>query len=130
MKNILIIDDDLYLRITYEDLLSMHGYHVLSAGNKKEASLKMKVQKIDLIILDYFLEDTTGIDALAEIRETSPDIPVIIISGYPDPRVIANAKSQGIEDFIVKPIKTKHFLSRIEKVFDNLDRKKRGFKKR
>lgn len=130
MRNVLIIDDDLYLRITYEDILSSNGYHVLSASDKQEAFLKMKVQKIDLIILDYLLGDTTGLQALAEIREINPDIPVIIISGYPSPTAIAGFKSLGIEDFIVKPIRAKDLLSRIGKVFDMMERKRRGFRTR
>jgi len=59
-------------------------------------------EPVDLVMLDLHLEDTHGIDGMTRLRETYPDIPVVIFSGEEDPMVIAQSFEHGVRGFVPK----------------------------
>ncbi len=59
-------------------------------------------EPVDLVMLDLHLEDTQGVDGMTRLRESYPDLPVVIFSGEEDPGVIAQSFEHGVRGFIPK----------------------------
>ncbi len=109
MKNILIIDDDVYIGNMIEEVLKIEGYAVMRAYSGTEALLVLSNNKPDLILLDLMLPGLSGEEVLAKIK----DIPVIVISAKLDIDNKVDVLLGGAVDYITKPFNIKELLARI-----------------
>ena len=82
MRKILVGDDEIRIRLLYEEVLTEAGYRVIAAKDGKEVCEKFKDEKPDLVILDVKMPGMHGIEALERIREMDKDVPVIISTAY------------------------------------------------
>src|ERR1039457_4523098 len=84
MNHILIVDDEAEIRDSLESILSEEGYAVTTAATAGEALTLLADASYDAVLLDVWLPDRDGLDALADIRQMdTAHLPeVIIISGH------------------------------------------------
>lgn len=80
---VLIVEDDVNQRLLYAEELREEGYEVFCAGDGREALLKAKETKPNLVVLDINMPGIDGLDTLAHLLETHPKLPVIINTAYP-----------------------------------------------
>lgn len=100
---LLIVDDDQEVTRCFLYLLQdEYAITAVSSGRKAVGIVKAEVD-IDLIVLDYRLEDISGIDALREIRAINCIVPVIFVTGFGSEDVVVKAFKNGIDDYIKKP---------------------------
>jgi two-component system, NtrC family, nitrogen regulation response regulator NtrX len=104
MAKILIIDDESSIREVLTEILEDEGYESLTAHDGIAGLQLLKTEIVDLVILDIWLPNKGGIDVLSEIKETYPDIEVIIISGHANIDMAVKAVKLGAFDFIEKPL--------------------------
>lgn len=109
MKNILIIDDDIYIGNMMQEVLTKEGYAVSRAYSGTEAVHFLSQHKPDLILLDLMLPGLSGEQVLAKIQ----GIPVIVVSAKLDIDDKVNVLLGGAVDYITKPFDTKELLARI-----------------
>lgn len=109
MKNILIIDDDIYIGNMLEEALTKEGYGVSRAYSGTEALLFLSRCKPDLVLLDLMLPGLNGEEVLPQIE----GIPVIILSAKVDIDNKVNLLLGGAADYVTKPFNTKELLARI-----------------
>lgn len=109
MKNILIIDDDMYIGNMLEETLAKEGYGVSRAYSGTEALLFLSQSKPDLVLLDLMLPGLNGEDVLKQIK----GIPVIIVSAKVDVDNKVDLLLGGAADYVTKPFNTKELLARI-----------------
>lgn len=109
MKNILIIDDDIYIGNALEETLLQNGYRVSRAYSGTEAVLILSDTVPDLILLDLMLPGMSGEEVIRHIRNT----PVIVISAKADIESKVNLLTDGAVDYVTKPFDTKELLARI-----------------
>ena len=109
MKNILIIDDDIYIGNAIEEVLVKEGYGVSRAYSGTEAILVLSQEKPDLILLDLMLPGLCGEEVLPQVK----GIPVIIISAKVDVDNKVDLLLGGAADYITKPFNQKELLARI-----------------
>ncbi len=104
MKKIIVADDELRIRMLYEEVLTEMGYDVQSAKDGNEAWEHFQKERPDLLILDVKMPEMHGFDLLEKIRGEDHDVPVLICSAYPklgnDPSIV----TMGVVGFINKPI--------------------------
>jgi DNA-binding response OmpR family regulator len=81
MNNILIIDDDAYVRRCIVDILDQSGYAVIEAENGKIGMDLFNKSKVDLVIVDLFMPEKEGIETIIELRKGSPNLKILAISG-------------------------------------------------
>ena len=100
---VLIVDDNSDVRRLYALGLNQRGFEVKLAANGAEAVERVAAERPDIILLDWVMPLMDGGEVLNRIREaTGADIPVIVISGHPQPE-----ESQGdarIHSWLTKPI--------------------------
>ncbi len=85
-KKILVVEDEEPLRLLYEEELKEEGYEVLTAGNGKEALLRLEGENPNLIVLDIVMPVMDGIETLGRIVGKHRQIPVILYTSYSEYR--------------------------------------------
>lgn len=115
MKNILIVEDDIYIGNVLEETLTKEGYGVSRAYSGTEALFVMDNTKPNLVLLDLMLPGLNGEDVLPQIK----GIPVIIVSAKVDVDKKVDLLLGGAVDYVTKPFNTKELLARIAVQFRN-----------
>lgn len=100
---ILVIDDDESIRETLAMALELEGYIVDRAENGKEAIEKSHANFYNLAIVDWRLPDMEGTKLLGELKETTPKMPKIMLTGYPSMNNAMEAVNKRADAFILKP---------------------------
>jgi len=100
---ILIIDDEETVRKSLAAVLEDEGYLVDIAENGKEAIQKSKAKIYNLALVDLRLPDMDGIELLTAMRDTTPKMVKIIITGYPSLENAIEAVNRGADGYMVKP---------------------------
>ncbi len=115
MKNILIIDDDVYIGDALEEVLTREGYGVTRAYSGTEALLALSHAMPDLILLDLMLPGLNGEELLPLLKkeESSQKIPVIVLSAKSDIPGKVKLLLDGASDYVTKPFDIKELLARI-----------------
>ena len=106
MNHVLIVDDEAEIRDSLESILTEEGYVVTTAATAHEALTLIADAAYDVVLLDVWLPDRDGLDALTDIRQMdSAHLPeVIIISGHGTIEAAVRATKLGAYDFLEKPL--------------------------
>jgi CheY-like chemotaxis protein len=118
VKSILVVDDEFLLRYTLSLILERAGYQVKTATNGCDALKSIKLEKFNLVILDIKMPETDGITLLSQIHQLYPQTPVIMLTAYPSPDTMREAKAKGARDYLVKPIGPERLLAMVRKIFE------------
>ncbi len=102
-KQILIVDDEESIRAVLADLFDDLGYKVGVSGEGKGGLEAALSEDYDLVILDLSLPGVSRLDMLRSLKESKPDLPVIIITGYASMKSALEAMKLGAYDYITKP---------------------------
>lgn len=105
MKQVLIIDDENFIRENLERILTQENYKVFTARDGKTGIEIINKENIDIVLLDLNLPDLNGIEVLKKIKSLEPEILVIIITGYATVDSAVEALKLGAYDYIKKPFK-------------------------
>ncbi len=106
MNHVLIVDDEAEIRESLESILQEEGYLVTTAATAGEALALIRDAAYEVVLLDIWLPDRDGLDALAEIRRMdAANVPeVVIISGHGTIEAAVRATKLGAYDFLEKPL--------------------------
>jgi DNA-binding NtrC family response regulator len=103
-KSILIVDDDEFICQSTARALS-NSYMIFTASNGQEAMDVLTTNKdIELILTDIFMPEMDGIELLKNIRSSSNNIAVIMMTGHSNIEMLYEAKRHGADDFLPKPV--------------------------
>ena len=115
-KNVLIVDDSLYMRTVIKDALEEGGYQVVGQASNGEEAIDMAFElQPDIITLDNILPDMIGTDILKVYKEEGLSSKVIMISAVGQESVINEGMNLGALDYIVKPFTTEQLLAVLTK---------------
>ena len=117
MAKILITDDAAFMRMQLKDNLTKLGHEVIGeAENGRDAIEKCEQLNPDLITMDITMPEMNGVEAVAEIKKTHPDVKVIICSTMVQKTMVLDAIKAGAADFIVKPFNADRIKEALDKV--------------
>jgi two-component system chemotaxis response regulator CheY len=118
LKNILIVDDANFIRMSLKVMLERNGYNVIGeAENGKIAIHKYKELMPDLVTMDITMPEMDGINALKSIRELDPDSKIIMITALGQDPYMKEAILYGAKGFIVKPFKEEYVMQVLSKLW-------------
>jgi DNA-binding NtrC family response regulator len=115
---VLIVEDEKLIRWSLRQKLSARGYQVTDVENGKAAFEAINAGVYDLILLDYKLPDTTGLDILRKVRESDGDVVVIMMTAYSSIESAVDAIKLGAYDYITKPFDMDHVLRTADKALE------------
>jgi two-component system, NtrC family, response regulator AtoC len=105
VKNILVVDDEQFIRLNLKQILTKEKYNVFVNATGAEALETVKKEQIDLALLDLNLPDISGLDVLKHFKQIQPELLVIIITGFASVESAVDAIKLGAYDYIKKPFK-------------------------
>ncbi len=117
MKNptILWADDEIDLLKPHILFLTQKGYELTTVSNGLDALEACEAQPFDLIILDENMPGLSGLETLSRIKETRPDIPVIMITKSEEEDIMNQAIGNKIADYLIKPVNPNQIFLSIKK---------------
>jgi len=103
-STVLVVDDDPALQTLFKQFLKKAGFGRIVVGTGAEALSYAEKQKFDLVFLDLKLPDIPGDELYAKLKEVDADLPIVIITGYPDSEILTRILASGPVTVIQKPI--------------------------
>jgi excisionase family DNA binding protein len=101
---ILVVDDEPVVGHLFRDSLDKNGCRVTTTLSSSEALELVARQRFDLIFLDLFMPEIDGSELFHRIRKIDKQVPIAIVTGYPNSELLAKAKEQGPFIIMIKPI--------------------------
>ena len=114
-KRILICDDEEGVRESL-NLILEDSYDLEFASTGSDAVKKIKASPFDCILLDIKMPGKDGLETLEEIREISPEIKVIIVTGYQSVETASKAVKLGAIDYITKPFESEEVKEKVGRI--------------
>jgi len=103
-KRILYIEDDATVRAEIGVLIEMLGYEVSFAGDAPEARKRFHERPVDLVLTDLYMPGGLGTELLKEFHHEKPDLPVIVLTGFPSDETIRQTILSGGYTYLAKPV--------------------------
>ena len=115
---ILMIDDETDIIQIGQKVLQESGYTVITARSGEEGIAKYLQNQVDLVLLDVSMPGIGGVKCLRQIISLSPEVKVIIISGYPSDGRVEEAMTLGAKAFLSKPYSFEELLTTVRNVLE------------
>jgi len=122
---ILVVDDDEDIRKVLETILGDEGYIVESVDTAKKAIERSEKNFYNLVLIDVRLPDMEGIELLTKMRDTTPKMRKIIITGYPTLQNAIAAVNKGADAYVMKPFDMEKVLQIIKDELMNQKKEKK-----
>jgi len=106
MKNrkILIVEDDEVSRGAMEKVLQSYNYEAYSCRDGLEAISRLEEDSFDILITDLHMPGMDGFELIRKAKMIQPDLPTILITGFPTEEVKSKAKEERMDGFFSKPV--------------------------
>ncbi len=109
LKKILLAEDDRSLSRSLDTWLTLEGFEVVTVYNGEEALNKLLKEPYDLLITDIAMPRLNGVDLITEVRNVTPRLPIMVVSGKLNPDLINELRDMQVEHMLPKPIKPMEF---------------------
>jgi DNA-binding NtrC family response regulator len=129
LKILLVEDNDDHAELITRSLTrSLPDMKIKHALHSQDCLSLLDKKTFDIVLMDYYLKDTLGLDLLRQVGKQHPEVPVVIITGQGDERTAAKSIKAGAEDYVVK---TRESLEALPKIITRTiqKHKSRKFKK-
>ncbi len=117
---VLFVDDEEGVRQVVRRSLSRAGFDVTTAADGAEALeiVREHASDLALVVLDLTMPGLSGVDVLTELRGIRPDLPVLVTSGYREPRALSELRGEAPLAFLPKPFRPADLLEAIQRLLD------------
>lgn len=115
MNTILWADDEIDLLKPYIIYLSSKGYEVIPAMSGQDAIDVCKERAVDIVFLDEQMPGLSGIETLQALKQSHPELPVVMITKSEEERIMEQAIGQQIADYLIKPVNPSQILLCLKK---------------
>ncbi|KYG21304.1 chemotaxis protein CheY [Bradyrhizobium sp. AT1] len=103
-RTVYVVDDDAAVLGSLRFLLETDGFAVRTFRSGTALLNVGGAPGPDCYVIDYKMPDINGIELAGHLRESDRDVPVVLITGYPDENISARAAMAGIKDVVLKPL--------------------------
>lgn len=114
-RSILVVDDELLIRDLLYDFFQDQGWEISIAADGKKALEILKNKDVDLLLTDIKMPEMDGLDLTEYVRENYPELPVILMTGFPSVDSAVTALRAKVEDYIIKPFNINQLYKTVEK---------------
>jgi response regulator of citrate/malate metabolism len=116
MINVLVVDDDYMVAKVHAGMVAkVPGFAVVGVAHNGEQAIKaVLATQPDLVLLDIYLPDISGIDVLRRLRNEAPDVDVLVVSAATEVDVVRRALRGGVVNYLLKPFDQEALRARLE----------------
>jgi DNA-binding NtrC family response regulator len=100
---VLVVEDETYVRQSLLDILRARGYDVAAAASVAEALSLLGRSPVDVVLTDLRMPGADGRELVARLRESSPELPVVVLTGHGTIGSAVECLKAGATDYILKP---------------------------
>jgi len=115
MEKVLIVDDELNMRVVLHAMLKKKGYQVAEAADGLEALGQLEKERFDVVVTDLKMPRLNGLGLLEGVTTNHPETPVIIITAHGTIETAVDALKKGAFDYITKPFDQDELINVIDK---------------
>ena len=116
---ILIVDDELIMRESLAGWLERDGHEVERVSSGEECLELLKETRFDILLVDIKMEGMSGLDVLSHVKESDPDLDVVMITAYGSISTAIEAMKNGAYDYLLKPFDPEELGILIEKIINH-----------
>ncbi len=120
---ILVVDDDAIVIKSCKRILEAEGLEVSTVPSADEALEMIKKYEFDLLLIDVKMPKHDGMFLMREILKVIPEMPIIVMSGYPTPETVSDVLKLGATQFISKPFRPDELIKTIRPVLQKISSK-------
>ncbi|HEU5290114.1 MAG TPA: bifunctional response regulator/alkaline phosphatase family protein [Cyclobacteriaceae bacterium] len=117
--SILWADDEIDLLKPHILFLEQRGYDITPVNNGSDAVEMCEVRHFDAVFLDENMPGMSGLEALGLIKNSKPNLPVVMITKNEEEQIMEEAIGSKIADYLIKPLNPNQILLAVKKIFDN-----------
>ncbi|HLH54022.1 MAG TPA: response regulator transcription factor [Verrucomicrobiae bacterium] len=115
---IAVVDDDPELRDFFKSIADLGHFQLIgSYGSAREALQHLPEQQPDLVLMDLFLPDMSGIECTERLLALLPQLRIVVITGHPEDSTLLRGAMAGAQGFLIKPCTIEDALDAINDVF-------------
>lgn len=119
LAKILWVDDEIESLQSQKIFLENKGYEVSTLTNGFDAIDFVKVNQVDVVLLDETMPGISGIETLAKIKEVNQHLPIVMITKNETENLMDEAIGSQISDYLIKPVNPNQVLLSLKKIIDN-----------
>ncbi|MEE8518115.1 MAG: response regulator [Dehalococcoidia bacterium] len=113
--SVLVVDDDVYIGGLFTRVISADDYELVTVTSGEDALALLAQRDFDLVFLDLVMPGMDGPETLARMRAAGYDVPVVIITAYPEPDLLVKVLELGPTPLLRKPFTADQILSAIQR---------------
>jgi two-component system nitrogen regulation response regulator NtrX len=121
---ILLVDDDRVFLTLLTKKLADQGWQVTTSETATDALEKIRKNQPDILLLDVFLPDRSGMETVSDAKSLAPDLPVVMVSSSGDTRNVVAAIKNGASDYVKKPVDEDLLVAKIQQLLEMLTLKR------
>jgi DNA-binding response OmpR family regulator len=115
-RTILVVDDEATVRETLVEALELEGYRAVPAADGREALLRFRADRPDLVLLDLMLPELSGVEVCRILRAESA-VPIIMLTAKASEVDTVVGLELGADDYVTKPFSLRELTARIRAIF-------------
>ena len=121
---VLVVDDEKSIRETVALFLKADNYRVATAASGAEAIASVQQEMPDIVLLDLAMPDMNGVEVLKALHRMDPDLPVVIVTAYPDSEMMSQAMQFPPVTLLSKPVKKAVLIRTVHRVLGGSGRRR------
>ncbi|MBN1485086.1 MAG: response regulator [Chloroflexia bacterium] len=102
-SSILVVDDEPKICFLLQEILEREGHQVVALSSGEAALEQFAAREFDLVLLDLKLKGLEGLEVLRRLRQSRPEVTVIVLTANACPETVISAFRQGAYDYLIKP---------------------------
>lgn len=116
---ILLVDDEAHALASFDIALRSHGItNIIRCQDSREVAALLAAHEIEAMLLDLMMPHVSGQEILAQLKQSAPEIPVIIVTGVNDVETAVQCIQQGAFDYVLKPAEAERLLPSIKRALE------------
>ena len=112
--SILVVDDELLIRDLLYDFFTGLGWDISVAEDGEKALEVMRSRNFDLVLTDIKMPEMDGLDLTSHVKQSHPELPVVLMTGFPSVDTAVEALRKKVDDYVIKPFNINQLYKLVE----------------